>query len=252
LTDTLRAANGPPPADGIHVHLTPDAQINCSSPLILGANDSLTGSGTIHGGVVNNGLVSPGNSPGITNVATFTQGPNGTTLIEIGGIAGPGVDPNGWDQVNVSGLATLDGTIQIALYNGFVPSLGNTFQIFTWGSVTGEFANWLGTAAIPGHPDWAFKPTYSAGGLTLTVVQTPLIAGPAGPAITMGLNSLSSAANFLDDAGEFAETIPFIGSNLGALSGLGTAIQSAISDRLKSLRQLKAGTIRPLADSRSA
>ena len=234
LTDTLKAANGPPAADGNHVHLTPDAQVNLTSPLILGTNDSLTGSGTIYGEVVNNGLVSPGNSPGITNVATFDQGPNGTTLIEIGGIAGAGVDPNGWDQVNVSGAATLGGTIQIALYNGFIPSLGNSFLIFTWGSVTGQFANWLNTAGIPGHPDWAFQPTYSASGLTLTVVQTPLIAGPVGPAITSGLNTLSNAANFLDDAGEFAENVPFIGSNLGALSGLGTAIQSAISARLSS------------------
>lgn len=235
LTDTLNAANGPPAGGGNSVHLTPDTQLNLGSTLSLGSGDVLSGTGTLLGDVVNNGLVSPGNSPGITNVVNFTQGPNGTTLIEIGGTAGAGVNPNGWDQINASGTATLDGTIQLAFYNGFVPNLGDSFQIFTWGSVTGEFANWLGTANIPGHSSWAFKPTYGASGLTLTVVQTPVIAGPAGSAITTGLGTLSNVANFLEDAGEFAESIPFIGSNLGALSGLGTAIQNAINARLASL-----------------
>ena len=234
LTETLKAANAPPAEGQMNVHLTPDSQLSFASALILGTCDVLSGSGSIDGDVVNNGLLSPGNSPGITNFVNFTQGSGGLTLIEIGGTAGAGVDPNGWDHVNVSGTATLDGTIQIALYNGFVPNLGDTFQIFTWGSVVGEFANWLGTAGIPGHADWAFKPTYGPGGLSLVVVQTPLIAGPVGPALTTGLNTLSNVANFLDDIGEFAESIPFIGSNLGALSNLGTAIQNAIAARLSS------------------
>lgn len=183
----------------------------------------------------NAGLVSPGNSPGVVNVSEFTQGSEGTTLIEIGGTAGPGIDPNGWDQINVSGLARLGGTVQIQLYGGFVPSLGNSFLIFTWTTAEGEFANWLGTASIPGHPTWSFKPTYSATGLTLTVVETPALTGDATGAINAGLGTLANVSNALEGLGAFAESIPMIGTGVASLIDPQTAILNAIQGRISSL-----------------
>jgi len=240
LIETLRAANGPPSSEGFDLHLTPDAALNLISPWIIGPNDRLTGTGTILGEVINRGLLSPGNSPGITNVTTFTQTAGATTMIEIGGTAGAGVDPNGWDQTNVSGAATLDGTLQIVLYNGYVPAGGESFTIFTWGSVTGQFANWLATAGIPGHPDLSFKPTYTGdsvtpGSLVLTVVQTPTLAVGVDVAINAGLDTLSDVGDLLDGLGDFAESIPLIGSQLGNLADSGTAITNAIKNQLSAL-----------------
>ena len=116
--------------------------------VVVGVSDTLSGSGQVLGSVTNHGVVSPGNSPGIQNVATFTQSAGGTLDIEIGGFTpGPG-NPNiddGYDQINVTGLATLDGTLSITLINNFTPSLGDTFEILTYASVQGDFANFLGT-----------------------------------------------------------------------------------------------------------
>jgi hypothetical protein len=66
---------------------------------------TLSGTGTVVGSLTNSGTVSPGNSPGIITVASFTQAadPDGDgnparLLIEIGGRKGAGVNPGGHDQ----------------------------------------------------------------------------------------------------------------------------------------------------------
>jgi len=107
---------------------------------------TLTGSGHV-GDVVNYGTVSPGNSPGIQYVDTFTQGPTGTLYIEIGGLnPGPGnpILNEGYDQLQVTGPATLDGALEISLINDFTPTLGDTFDILTCGSVNGSFDTGIG------------------------------------------------------------------------------------------------------------
>lgn len=134
----------------------------------------------------------------------------------------------------------MDGTLQVQLLNGYVPSLSDSFEIITWGSVTGKFANWLGTVAIPGQTDWAFKPTYTGdalngGHLVLTVVSTPHLAPGVGGFIDTGLNTLSQVGTKLSDAGEFVEALPFIGSKLGDLADAGSAIANGIRNQLTSL-----------------
>ncbi len=59
------------------------------------------------------------------SIDTYTQQAGGTLQIEIGGLTA-GTE---YDQVNVSGLATLDGTLDIQLLDGFVPDEGDTFDI---------------------------------------------------------------------------------------------------------------------------
>ena len=97
--------------------------------------------------VTNSSLLAPGNSPGITDiVGDYTQTADATLQIEIGGLSpGPGTPVNnGYDQVNVSGLATLDGTLEVSLLDDFVPGVGDTFDFLTFGSVDGHFANATG------------------------------------------------------------------------------------------------------------
>lgn len=230
LTDTLRGANGPP-AEGTNTHLTPDSPLDLGgNDLILAENDVLSGTGTILGGVTGNGIIRPGNSPGHQTFSSFSPGPEAITEIEIQGL-GQGTS---YDWIQVTGTAALDGTLKILFSptGGYVPALGHSFQILTYGSHTGEFANWLGTASIPGHTDWSLKPTYGPTGLTLTIVQTPTLAVGVDTAINNGLDSLSDVADFLDTFGEFAETVPLIGSSLGSFADSGTAITNAIRNRL--------------------
>jgi hypothetical protein len=46
----------------------------------------------------------------------------------------------------VTGKATLGGTLNLQLINGFVPTIGNTFDIINFASETGTFATINGTS----------------------------------------------------------------------------------------------------------
>ena len=81
--------------------------------------------------------------------------------INIGGTA-----TSQFGRLTVSGATTLDGTLNLALVNGFSPAIGNSFQVMTFGSRTGQFATINGTALGNGKQ---FSPAYSATSLTLNV-----------------------------------------------------------------------------------
>jgi hypothetical protein len=98
----------------------------------------LTGVGTVTGSVTNSGQVSPGNNgPGtFTVTGTFTQTATGALNIKIGGLSAG----SQYDRLAVSGAANLNGTLNVSLINGFFPSLGDHFDILTYGSHTNDFA----------------------------------------------------------------------------------------------------------------
>jgi len=157
-------------SDGEVVRL--DETLFYGSDIHLEEGDSLVGSGSVEGELINRGKVSPGNSPGIQSFSSFTQEFTGTTIIEIGGLQpGPGsmnVD-DGYDQINVTVLADLNGTIEVSIINGFVPQVGDQFQIMTFGSVEGDFANYKG---INLGNDLILKPQVSESGILLEVVES--------------------------------------------------------------------------------
>ena len=77
---------------------------------------TLSGVGTINASVVNAAEISPGASPGtITVNGNYTQTSAGVMKIELGG-APPGTQ---FDQLNVTGTASLDGALNVSLINGF-------------------------------------------------------------------------------------------------------------------------------------
>lgn len=214
-TESLISANGPPAEDAA----TLDWTIQSDDTVIVNPSDTLSGSGQINGSVINHGVVSPGNSPGIQYVDTFTQAPDGTLDIEIGGLnPGPG-DSNiddGYDQINVTGLATLDGTLSITLINDFTPSLGDTFEILTYGSVDGDFATFLGTEIGDGL---VFSPRLEAGSYFLdveTAINYP-------ETVLEGLRALPEV---LGKA--FRTELPFIGTNLADILGISEYLQQTV------------------------
>jgi hypothetical protein len=127
---------------------------------------SLVGNGTIEGAVRNNGgIVAPGHSAGkLTLNGNYTQNANGTLNMEIGGTA-PGTE---YDQLRVNGTATLGGTLNVSLINGFRPAVGDIFQIIAPNAFAGSFA------AINTN---GFTATFnsSSNGITLTVTSVPHI-----------------------------------------------------------------------------
>jgi uncharacterized protein with beta-barrel porin domain len=109
-----------------------------TTPLMMIENGgALIGSGMINGVVVNSGLVSPGESPGTLAISgNYTQNPNGTLRIEIGGL---GV--NRHDMLAVGGHASLAGTLQLIPLNGFQLHVGDKVTFLTAkAGVSGNFS----------------------------------------------------------------------------------------------------------------
>lgn len=91
---------------------------------------------TVNGDFINNGTLAPGASPGVMAiVGNYVE--NATANMEIGGLAGPGVNnvpPGsfGHDQVTTTGTVTLNtatSVLNVQGFNGFLPSQGDSFQI---------------------------------------------------------------------------------------------------------------------------
>ena len=85
--------------------------------------------------------ITPGASPAAIDFGgDVTLGHLSRLNIELGGkTAG-----SAYDQVNVAGSAALDGALAIWLIGGFLPDPGDEFEIMTYGSRSGEFADTTG------------------------------------------------------------------------------------------------------------
>jgi hypothetical protein len=140
-----------------------DGTLSCVQIDIQGG--SLTGSGTVNGSVRNAGLVAPGGTGAgqLTITGNYTQLATGVLRIELGGLTAG----SQYDRLVVLGSTTLDGTLDILLLEGFLPSPGNMFLPLTFASRTGTFATINGLNLGSGL---LLAPTYSATNLALTVI----------------------------------------------------------------------------------
>ncbi|MBN2047523.1 MAG: DUF3737 family protein, partial [Anaerolineaceae bacterium] len=154
------------------IFISVNGQLTISAPVKASGEKTLVATSI---SIADYGFYSPGNSPGIDNVDTFTQGAGETLQIEIGGLTpGPG-DPvvnDGYDQINVTNLATLDGTLEIVFLDGFVPSVGDTFDFMTFGSVSGSFANATGLYGFGSSSNLYFELVQQADRLQLVTRST--------------------------------------------------------------------------------
>ena len=106
------------------------------------SSGTIVGNGDINGGFFSNeGVLSPGFSPGTISISSDYNHSNGTYIAEIAGIQGPGLQ-NGNDLLFVSGDIILGGTLNVNLIDNFQPEPGNSFILVQWaGSATGNFNN---------------------------------------------------------------------------------------------------------------
>ena len=129
------------------------------------------GTGTFNGSVfTNGGTVAPGASPGCTVFgAGYTNG-GGTEVIELGGTT----VCSGYDQLQVTGTATLSGTLDVQLFGGFTPVLGNSFTIMTSTTISGTYATVI-LPSLGGSLGWDLQYNFpSTGDITLTVITAPV------------------------------------------------------------------------------
>ena len=158
LVDTLNASNAPPVPENFssvlhdfsyfsketpgEIRIDPSIEVDLgTSPVYLSASYTLSGNGTIHGTVVSDGKLSPGNSPGILEfTGDLTLNSESITDIEIGGTA-PGSQ---YDQIIVAGNADLGGKLAVQLIDGFTPEAGQIFEVIEFGTATGSFDSFEG------------------------------------------------------------------------------------------------------------
>lgn len=143
----------------------------------------LEGSGLILASVTNSGgIVGPGSSAGRLRInGSYDQELAGTLEIEIGGSTAF----SEYDVLSVSGIATLDGTLELSVIDSFEPVEMETFQILSASVVIDFFSTVNGTNA-PNNLE--LTPIYNADNVTINVAQ-PLrlngTIGAGGNAITL-------------------------------------------------------------------
>lgn len=111
-----------------------NGQLFANQGLIVGPGTTLGGSGLIVADVLNNGTLSPGNSPGTLSIdGNLTLGDGGTVLMEV-------ESTSVFDQIVVGGTATLGGTLDVVPYDGFKFSYGQQFPFLFGDAVEGSFS----------------------------------------------------------------------------------------------------------------
>jgi hypothetical protein len=116
------------------------------APIVaVGAQGTLSGTGEIIGNVMNEGLVSPGNSPGSLEISgNFAQNAGGILKMEI-------ASTSSFDKLLIGGALMAGGTLDIDLLS-FMPSAGDSFDLFDFASSLGSFT--LDLPALTGGLTW--------------------------------------------------------------------------------------------------
>jgi chitinase len=135
------------------------------------------GTGTVAANVTNGGTTVPG---GVVNTGIFTitgndtQGNISAVNIRIAGrTAG-----TQFDQFNISGAISLNGTLAITAVGGFRPSTGDTFTVMDFGSSSGAFASITGLDFGSGC---SLQPNLNPTNLTLQAISTGPVAVNVSP-----------------------------------------------------------------------
>ncbi|MEP0545293.1 MAG: Ig-like domain-containing protein [Rhodothermales bacterium] len=140
---------------------------------VLANSGTLGGSGTLTVSnatlFTNTGTVAPGLSAAVAILpvgipsGSLPFGPDGRLEVELGGLE-PGT---GYDRLAVGGAVALGGELALSVLDGFTPELGQTFEVLTFTSSTGDFDAYTGTSLGNGT---GLAPSFTETSLVLTVV----------------------------------------------------------------------------------
>jgi hypothetical protein len=118
---------------------------------------------TVNASLTNAGApsVGLGAAGALTVNGDYSQTSTGSLNVVIGGLTAK----SQYSQLQVSGQATLAGTVNVTFVNGFTPAPGNAFALLTCGSRSGTFATVRGTT---------LRPQYDATDFSLLALLAPL------------------------------------------------------------------------------
>lgn len=159
-----------------------DAGVIVTGPFTLDANSTIKGRGEIQGNLLCQGTITAGDS---TAYGTLTVSGNcslaATSKLNIG-IAGRTAGFQ-YNQLMISGLATLSGTLALTFNNGFVPLVDDRFDVVFYGNNSGQFTALTGIDL--------------GGGRTLKAIYRPnrLVLGERAGLITPAIPVLTTPRN---------------------------------------------------------
>jgi Ca2+-binding RTX toxin-like protein len=105
--------------------------------LVIQSTGKLLGNGFVNANVTVEGLISPGASPGILLITgDLTLTGTSVTNIEVEGTNPATPD---FDQLIVSGTATLAGRLNVSTPTGFIPDASESFRFLQAGTLVGDF-----------------------------------------------------------------------------------------------------------------
>jgi T5SS/PEP-CTERM-associated repeat protein len=122
----------------------------------------VTGSGSFSGTGTNyfEGDLYPGSSPAeLTFGGDVVFGPLAGLEMELGGTVGG----DEYDRLDVAGDLTPGGTLQVVLIDEFVPDVGDTFDIFDWGTLAGAGFDAVELPEFIGRKAWDTSALYTDG-----------------------------------------------------------------------------------------
>jgi len=163
-------------------------RVEVGGVLTIGAHGTLSGNGgTIIGDINNQGLISPGNSPGVLTIdGDLTS--TGILKFELAG-TGSGL----FDQLFVSGDFELGGVVEIDLLDGFTPGAHSQFKLIDFGSFDDREY----------HLPYQFDFTHAALGAglswdtsTFAVDGTVRVVPEAGSLIMVGIGALAGVVHW--------------------------------------------------------
>lgn len=130
-----------------------DSWANTSTGIISASDGTI---GALAAGT-NQGLLKVGKSAVFTCASDLVQTSTGVLEVELGGTT-----PSLYGSLDVTGQATIDGTLHVTL-NGFSPASGDQFQVLTASPVLGPFA----TTDLP--PEFTWNVSYPGTAVILDV-----------------------------------------------------------------------------------
>jgi fibronectin-binding autotransporter adhesin len=165
--------------------------------LTVDGGATLGGSGLIGGAVTVNGILSPGNSPGLLTVDSLVLGGTSTSIFEIDGVT----RVSQYDGVNITGASgpTYGGTLSLVFGIGSALANDTTFDLFNFsGSPTGDFSTVTSTGFYAGTWSPVSSGTWKleSGSQTLTFSQATgdIVVVPEPAALAIAAIGIAAAA----------------------------------------------------------
>jgi T5SS/PEP-CTERM-associated repeat protein len=139
--------------------------LTTATGLAIGPQGTVNSNGLVVGDVSNGGVMSAGSAPGVLHTSgNYTQTAAGKLQLKLGGTT-LGTQ---YDQLQVSGAATLGGALQVSLAGGFTPADADSYGVLNCGSVSGGFSM-LQLPGLAAPMGWDISRLYTSGLLTATL-----------------------------------------------------------------------------------